>query len=114
MWSLSSLRRRTRGYDGVVANDNEASLTLVGFKADRAAPVVIEVAETFVSVTFQQMARRYRFGRLTDAEDVERFGPLCRCQHADRVDRCGYAGDYVDDQLESLAYLLSLRAIETC
>jgi hypothetical protein len=88
------------------ANDNEPGV-LVALEGHPAPPVVIEVEETFVSVTFCQTARRYLFGRLTDSGDLSRFGPLCRRQHADQVGK----DDSPDDPLESLAYTFALRAV---
>ena len=86
------------------ANDNESLRTGVVF---RGPPVTIEVGETFVNVTFHQAAQRYHFGRLADADDIARFGPLSRREQDNRAGK----GDYAYDHLESLAYTLALRAI---
>lgn len=98
MWSLLALQPSNTRLDQQPANDNEPSATLVSVQGYPAAPpVVIEIEEGFVSVTFCS-DRRYRFGRLTNSDDVSRFGPLCRRQCA-------------DDHLESLAYTFALRAV---
>jgi len=106
MWSLLALQPTSKRPDQRPANDNGPGV-LVALEGHAAPPVVIEVEETFVSVTFCQLARRYHFGRLTDSDDLSRFGPLCRRQHADHVGKDGCA----DDPLESLAYIFALRAV---
>lgn len=92
-----------------MAEDNEPLSTLAALDECSAPAVVVVVEETFVSVAFRQTARRYHFGRLTDPEDVARFGPLSRRQQADQPG----GDDYAHDHLESLAYTLALTAIAT-
>jgi hypothetical protein len=106
MWSMLALQPISKHLYQRAANDNEPGV-LVALEGHPAPPVVIEVEETFVSVTFCKTARRYRFGRLADSDDLSRFGPLCRRQHVEQVGK----DDSPDDQLESLAYTFALRAV---
>ncbi len=109
MLFLSGSRRVSEHPNQSVANDDEPCSTLAAPDEYSAPAAVVVEEETFVSVTFRQTARRYYFGRLTDPEDVARFGPLARRQQADQPRRI----DYAHDHLESLAYTLALRVIAT-
>jgi hypothetical protein len=67
----------------------------------------VEVEETCVNVVFHPGALHFRFGRLTDADDVARFGPLSRPSPA------GDTGQEGPHQIEHLAYTLAVRAVAT-
>ena len=89
-------------------NENEPPGTPLACRGFIASDVVVEVAETSVRVTFNPMAQHYYFGRLTDSDDVARFGPLSCRPETDQL--CAN-----DDarQLERLAYWLAMRAISS-
>jgi len=96
--------RRTNQPDHRFANDKQLPGPLQASNV-WADDVAVDVAETSVRVTFRSTAQHYDFGRLTDYDDIARFGPLSRCEPPQS------RGNDDRRQLEPLAYNIALRAI---
>jgi hypothetical protein len=71
----------------------------------------LDVRDTHVNVMFKPSGRSYTFGRLTDPEDIARYGPLAR-----RLETHGGTGDigeYPQDEVARMAYTLAVKVVTT-
>jgi hypothetical protein len=72
----------------------------------------VNVAESSVSVIFKPSNSEYHFGRLTDPEDIARFGPLSQPPSV-RYGSPGDTGDYPPKEVAQMAHSLAVKAITT-
>jgi hypothetical protein len=72
---------------------------------------LIEVTEVRVNVTFKPNARSYCFGRLTDPEDIARYGPVSRA--LETHDGTDATGEYSEAEVARMAHALAVKAVTT-
>jgi hypothetical protein len=73
---------------------------------------IVNVKESSVSVIFKPSNSDYNFGRLSDPEDIARYGPLSRSPNA-RHRNTGDTGDYPPEEVAQMAHSLAVKAIST-
>lgn len=81
-------------------------------KHPTASDFAVEVSEANVSVIFKPSDSHYIFGRLADAEDIARYGPLSPSPNV-RHGLTGDTGAYPPDEVAKLAHTLAVKAITT-
>jgi hypothetical protein len=69
---------------------------------------LVEVHETSVTVVFEPAERSYQFGRLTDPDDIARYGPLAVSHTNATGDRDGADSE---DAIKEMAYALAIEAL---
>jgi hypothetical protein len=73
---------------------------------------IVNVEESRVSVTFKPSDSHFSFGRLVDAEDIARHGPLSQSPNV-RHAKTGDIGDYPSEEVAQMAHSLAVKAITT-
>jgi hypothetical protein len=70
---------------------------------------IVKIEESHVRVIFKPINSDYYFGRLADAEDIARFGPLSSAKV--RHGNTGDTGDYPSEEVAQMAHSLAVKAI---
>ena len=73
---------------------------------------LVEVKEAYVSVIFKPSDSHFSFGRLTDPEDIARYGPLSQSPNV-RDGKTGDTGIYPSDEVARMAHTLAVKAVTT-
>jgi hypothetical protein len=73
---------------------------------------IVNVKESSVSVIFKPSNSDYNFDRLTDPEDIARYGPLSQSPNV-RHGNTGDTGDYPPEEVAQMAHSLAVKAITT-
>jgi hypothetical protein len=73
---------------------------------------IVNVQDNSVSVIFKPSNSEYNLGRLADAADIARYGPLSQSPNM-RHGNTGDTGDYPPEEVAQMAHSLAVKAITT-